>query len=130
MQQLRILALVILGVISLSTPVLAQEKLDKLYAETTPQERAERQTANMQNKLNLREDQRSHVYDINFTYAQKMEATYKAGGSKMQRLRNMKAVATEKDAELKNVLDAGQYEIYQKYKEEMKEELKERAQEK
>lgn len=129
MRLFRIVILIISGVILISAAAVAQEKLDKLYADTTPQERATRQTDKMQDKLNLREDQKARIYDINFKYAQKMEATYKAGGSKMQRLRNMKAVATEKDAELKNILDAAQYETYQKYKEEMKEDIKERAKE-
>lgn len=130
MKRIRIITGVLVALATISFSAHAQDKLDKLYAETTAEQRAETQTARMQTKLNLREDQRSSVYDVNLKYAQKMEATYKAGGTKAQRFRNMKAVSDEKDTALKKVMDTDQFALYLKYKEELKEEMKARAKEK
>lgn len=105
------------------------EKLDKLYAETTPQERAELQTERMTEKLSLNESQKTQVYDLNLRYAEKMQQTYTGGGGKLQRLKQMRAISQEKDQELKKVLTPEQYALYEKHREEMKEAMRERSRE-
>jgi Spy/CpxP family protein refolding chaperone len=129
MQHLKIFSLVLFCLIALTTSVQAQEKLEKLFAETTPEQRAKLQTGMMQEKLSLTEDQKTQVYDINLKYAQKLEDAYNAGGSKVKRLRNMKAVSEEKDGQLKTVLTGNQFDLYLKYKDEMREKIKENRKE-
>lgn len=123
------IALVLLFLMTLTTFVQAQEKLDKLFAETTAEERAQVQTEMMQEKLSLTGDQKIPVYDINLKYAHMLEDVYKAGGGKLKRLRNMKAVSKEKDGRLKTVLTENQYALYEAYKDEMIEKIKERRRE-
>jgi Spy/CpxP family protein refolding chaperone len=84
------------------------------------------QTNNMKETLSLTEDQVDKVGEINLNYARKMQNAYNSGGSKLQRLRKMKALAAEKDGALKKVLTPTQYATYQENKEEMKERRRER----
>ncbi|HEY9046444.1 MAG TPA: hypothetical protein VIN08_11135 [Ohtaekwangia sp.] len=130
MQRAGIITWILFCLTTLSLSVQAQDKLDKLFSETTPEQRAQLQTDNMQEKLQLSDEQKTKVYAINLKYAQKMEDTYRAGGGKLQRLRSMKVVANEKDGELKNVLNKEQYKLYETYKDEMKENVKEKVKEK
>lgn len=102
----------------------AQSKLDKLMTETTPEERAELQSKNMQDRLSLSEDQYQQVQAINLKYAHKMQSIYAAGQGKLQRLKSMKTVSEDKDLELKRVLHPEQYETYRKQREEMRDHSK------
>ena len=119
------LALLIYSMFSALTTI-AQDRLSKLMNDTTPEERAQMQTKNMKETLSLTEDQVDEVSEINLNYARKMQNAYNASGSKLQRLRKMKALATEKDGVLKKVLTPTQYTTYQENKEEMKERRRER----
>jgi hypothetical protein len=83
----------------------------------------------MKQKLALSANQELEVYDINLKYTKRMEQTYRQGGGRLQRLKRMKAVSEQKDAELKRTLDASQYEKYEKMKEELRESMKERRNE-
>jgi Spy/CpxP family protein refolding chaperone len=105
------------GMVMLSNLVLAQEKLDKLFTQTTPVQRAEFQTKKMQEKLNLNADQKTKMYDLNLKYAQKMQDAYKSESGKMQRLRKMKEIGEAKDGEVKTILTDSQYKIYEQNKE-------------
>lgn len=104
----------------------AQDRLEKLMNDTTPEERAEMQTDNMKETLSLTSDQVDEVREINLTYARKIQNAYDASGSKVQRLRKIRTLAGEKDGELKKVLTSSQYTTYREKKEEMKKQLRER----
>ena len=126
----KITVLVLLTYSMLSTlSANAQDRLEKLMNDTTPEERAEMQTNNMKETLSLTGDQVDDVSEINLNYARKMQNAYNVSRSKLQRLRKMKALAAEKDGVLKRVLTTTQYATYQENKAEMKERLRERAKE-
>ncbi len=126
----KITVLVLLTYSMLSTlSANAQDRLEKLMNDTTPEERAEMQTNNMKETLSLTGDQVDDVSEINLNYARKMQNAYNVSRSKLQRLRKMKALAAEKDGVLKRVLTATQYATYRENKAEMKERLRERAKE-
>ena len=107
-----------------------QNKLDKLFAETTPEQRAELLTQKMNEKLTLTDDQRPAIYDINLRYARNVESAYSSGGRKMKRLKSMKAASKEKDGELKKIMTGEQYKSYLRYKDELKDMVKEKIEEK
>ena len=118
--------IMIMAFVLLAQTAPAQSKLDKLMTETTPEERAEMQTKNLQEKLSLSEDQYQQVHEINLKYANKMQNIYSADQGKLQRLKSMKALSEDKDREMKQVLSSQQYEAYREEKEKMKEGAKER----
>ena len=123
-----LLSLLIL--VATSTLAFGQEKLDKLFAETTPEERARYQTERMKEKLSLRQEQEEPVYTVNLAYAKKLELAHAQGGGRLQRLKRMKSVSEEKDAKLKQVLDSNQYNRYEQMKEELRESMRERVKDK
>lgn len=109
---------------------LAQENLNEFMTQTTPEERAEMQTEYMKEHLSLTDQQVPEISDINLRYARKMQDAYASETRKFQRLKKLKNVSNEKDAELKKALDSKQYETYARNKEAMKEKMRARAKEK
>jgi hypothetical protein len=97
--------------------------------ETTPEERAQLQTDYMKESLALTSDQEIKVHDLNLKYAKKMQSVYNTPERKFQKLKSMKGVSTEKDQEMKGILNPDQYATYEKNKEEMKEKMRARAKE-
>lgn len=92
----------------------------------TPEERARFQTEWMKRKLGLNETQQNQVETINLKYAQKNEPVLKSKERRITKLKKLKSIQGEKDAELKTVLSPEQHEKYQVLVEEMKEKVKER----
>ena len=107
-------------IVLLAQSAPAQSKLDKLMTKTTPEEMAEMQTKNLEEKLSLSEDQYQQVHEINLKYAHKMQNIYNTDQGKLQRLKSMKAVSEDKDREMKRVLSSQQYNAYLEQKEKMK----------
>jgi hypothetical protein len=107
----------------------ASAQLDKLK-NTTPEERAEVQTAFMKSKLGLTTDQATQVADINLRYAQKMDPIIKGSSGLLMKRRQMNEVNREKEAELKQALSAEQFQKYLDSKEEMREKFEEKIGEK
>ena len=118
--------LIFLFLLSCAKITLAQDKLEKLFAETTADERATFQTSRMKGALALSSEQEQKVFEINLKYTQKMEHVFRLGGGKLQRLKKMKAVGNQKDSELRSVLDNQQFQRYEQIKEEMRETMQER----
>ena len=108
----------------------SQEKLEEFMTETTPEERAQFQTDYMKENLSLTGDQEKKVHDVNVKYAEKMQEVYEAPTSDEQKLKSMKRINGEKEAELKLILKPDQYATYEKNKEAMRQKIKERIQEK
>ena len=108
----------------------SQEKLEEFMTETTPEERAQFQTDYMKENLSLTGDQEKKVHDVNVKYAEKMQEAYEAPTNEQQKVKSMKRINGEKEAELKLILSADQYATYEKNKEAMKKKIKERIQEK
>lgn len=107
----------------------AQGKMEEFMNETTPEERAQMQTDYMKESLTLSDEQVPKIHEINLKYSLKMQNAYNSGGGKLQRLKKMKGVSTEKDKEMKSVLNAEQYSVYETNKEQMKEKIRARAKE-
>ncbi|MEO6285799.1 MAG: hypothetical protein ABIN80_28485 [Dyadobacter sp.] len=93
----------------------------------TPQQRAQKQTGLMKEKLQLDSTQTGQVQAINLKYALQMEPVIKSQDSKLSRLKQAKAVQKMKEAELKEVLIPDQFQKYQAFKAEMRELAREKA---
>lgn len=81
----------------------------------TPEERAERQTADLKEKLTLSEAQAAKVKAVNLKYAEKMEAMRQDTTSGREAMRaKMQTLRAEKQAEIKPFLTAEQFAQYEK----------------
>ena len=122
--------ILVFAITGMGTIAYSQEKLDEFMTETTPEERAQFQTDYMKESLSLKGDQEKKVHDVNVKYAEKMQEVYEAPTSDEQKVKSMKRINGEKEAELKLILKPDQYATYEKNKAAMKETGKERMQEK
>jgi len=83
------------------------------------EERAEKQTELQAEKLQLNEEQREAMHDINLKYARKVEEL-RQGGRSFRTMRKIKALRKDKEKEIKEVLTDEQYKEYQALQEEMR----------
>lgn len=79
-----------------------------------PEKKAEKQTAQMVKALQLDEAQTSEVQAINLTYAKKMHEAMEGNKEAREAMKKIKdAINSEKNAEMKAVLNEEQYKSYQ-----------------
>jgi len=123
------LALTTCAVVLLAFALTASAQLDKLK-DTTPQQRADAQTAFMQDKLALTVDQTPKIAALNLKYAEKMDPIIKGSSGPFAKMRQMSEVNQEKEAELQQMLSADQFQKYLASKEELREKLEEKFAEK
>jgi hypothetical protein len=123
------LALTACAVVLLTSALTTSAQLDTLK-NTTPQQRADAQTAFMQDKLALTADQTPKIAALNLKYAEKMDPIIKGSSGMFAKMRQMKEVNQEKEAELQQILSADQFQKYLASKEELREKLEEKFAEK
>lgn len=75
-------------------------------------------------KLNLNEEQSKKVDEINATYLQGLGELKKSGAGKMAKYKKFRALQSDKDKKMKEVLNKDQYKIYKEYQAEVKEEFR------
>ena len=92
-------------------------------------DRAELQTEMMTEKLELSEEQKEQVMEINLNTALEMDNVLKLT-DKMAKFKGLRAVTAEKDKALKAILNKDQYKSYQKMKSEMQKMIKQKRKEK
>jgi len=78
----------------------------------------------------LNDDQATQVQAINLKYANKTQELQSQTISRKQKMQVLKDNDKKKDAELKNVLTADQYNSYQAKKDEIRKQMKERMRDK
>ncbi|TMA53751.1 MAG: hypothetical protein E6J71_23900 [Deltaproteobacteria bacterium] len=103
----------------------ASAQLDGLK-DTTPAERAKAQNAMMRSRLGLTDEQASRVAALNQKYAEKMEPVIKGSSGPLVKMREVKEIEQQKEAELKQVLSPEQFEKFLAAKDQMREELEQR----
>ena len=69
--------------------------------------------------LELTEDQQEQFQQINQKYAGKLMDLKASGGSMFAKRKKAKNIKSDKDAELKAMLSADQYDTYQDFKDEL-----------
>ncbi|MBC8151608.1 MAG: hypothetical protein H7Z72_01720 [Bacteroidetes bacterium] len=104
-------------------PTSTTSRREKL-ANTTPEQRAERQTAQMKKQLSLTAEQETTVASINLKYAQQMQSVLETGERNRQTMNQVREMTSSKDADLKKVLDENQYKQYEAFKDEQKDRMK------
>ncbi len=104
-----------------SAPMTRRERL----ASVTPEQRADRQTAQMKKRLALTAEQEPTVAAINLKYAKQMQTLIETGGRNRQTLKQISDITESKDAELKTVFTADQYKQYETLRDEQKDRVKE-----
>jgi hypothetical protein len=80
----------------------------------------------MKTNLQLSDSQVSQVHDINLKYAKKTQGLQTTTLSRKEKMQVLKDNDKAKDAELKNVLSADQYNAYQVKKDEIRKQMKEK----
>lgn len=96
------------------------QKIQTVFKETTPQERAANQTELMAEKLNLDAATKETIHAINLDTTTKMGELFLAGDGKFSTLRKAKALSKEKDKALKEALTPEQYEAWGALKKEIR----------
>lgn len=94
--------------------------------EATPEERAQTLTESMTEKLNLEESQTETVHQINLKYAQEIEEWRTSNKRRRGKLRALRDLDKNKEAELRQALNEDQYQEYKKLKKEFQQKLRER----
>ncbi|WP_353719849.1 hypothetical protein [Dyadobacter sp. 676] len=110
------------GLMLFSHALLAQRQLPDKPAN----ERAAAQTQRMTTSLQLDSVQAGKVARINLTYAQRMEPVMRGNGSRISKLKAIRTMQKEKEAELKQVLTREQFEQFKQQQQAVKDEIKER----
>lgn len=90
----------------------------------TPEQRAEKQTAHMQQALQLTDAQKKAVYELNLQSAKEMQAKrkdHKAAGKEQ-----FKEMHQQKEERLKSILSADQFAKYQSMKAERMNKMKQK----
>ncbi|HQD10620.1 MAG TPA: hypothetical protein PLQ65_13205 [Flavihumibacter sp.] len=98
---------------------------DNDRAHKSAEERAKAQSDKMKTELALTDDQYTKIYDLNLKYAKKNEEIRGGTDDKMAKMKASQAAMQEKDAAVKAILDAGQYEKYEAMKADRKDKMKE-----
>lgn len=121
---MKTLVLIIGITMSILSGVNAQEKQELPPAK----DRADMQTEMMVEKLNLTEDQKGKVMEVNLNTALKMDDVFKQT-DKMAKFKGLRTVSAEKDKALKGILSKEQFKIYQDMKSEMQKMIKQKRKE-
>ena len=89
-------------------------------ANTTPEQQADRQTAQMKKQLSLTAGQETAVAAVNLKYAQQLQSALETGGRNRQTMEQVREMNDSKEADLKAIFTADQYKQYDAFKEEQK----------
>ena len=92
----------------------------------TPEERADRQTLFLNERIDLREDQIPAVREVALTYAERQsEVRSDAGGDRRATMQQMRAQFTEQAAAYREIFDDAQDETFDELMEEVREKMRE-----
>jgi hypothetical protein len=97
---------------------------------TTPQQRAELQTAMMKERLSLTPEQLPKIEALNLKYAEQMQPIITGSEGPLMKKRAADKVDAAKEAELQQVLAPDQFQKYLAGKDEMRDKLRQRLMQK
>lgn len=105
-------------------PAQADTRRGDRMALRSPEQRAERQTAQMKQQLTLTADQEKTVAAINLKYAQQNQKLMTAGDRSAETMKQMKDAQDAKDGELKAALTKEQYAQYETMRNEQRDRMR------
>ena len=115
-------ALMIVGMLmTISASVYSQARM----SEQEKEEAMERHQAFM-TKLNLSEEQKPKVEEINKEFFEGIAEIRKTNGSRLEKYNTFKRISSTRDKKMKEILTKEQYAIYKENQQEQRENLKER----
>jgi len=120
MEKKHVIITALFGLMLLSNPLFAQ----KLLMEKPAAERAKMQTQRMAGTLKLDSAQTGKVEKINLKYAQKLDPIMLGNANRMSKLKAVRALQNEKEAELKQVLSQEQFNQFKQQQQERKDEIR------
>lgn len=97
----------------------AQSKLTEEQKKELKEKQAEYKA-----KLNLTPDQETKMEAINTTYIEGLSALKEGSGSRLSKYKQLKKLNNDRDAGMKKILDANQYQLYKEQQQDMKKEFK------
>lgn len=118
------LSLLVVTVLLGAAPLARADMMDNLK-KTTPKERATIQTGFLKSKLGLSPEETAKVEAINLKYAEKAEPVIQGSEGPFAKMRQMKEIQSEKDAEMQATLSPAQFQAYEAAKDEMKQKFEE-----
>lgn len=119
----------LLGCALLLVAGVAIAQIDELK-NSTPEQRATLLTEMMTTTLSLDEKTTTAVSAINLKYATQTQALLDSDGPRLEKLMTFRRNSAAKDTEIKAVLTAEQYRLYEQKKSEMQDTVKQKIQEK
>jgi Spy/CpxP family protein refolding chaperone len=93
---------------------------------STPEQRANRQTAQMKKNLSLTTEQETAVGAINLKYAQQMQPILEQANRNRETMKDVRQIQQAKDAEIRKILTSSQLEQYNNQRDERREQLRDR----
>lgn len=110
-----------------TTPPTADNRAERRerMAASTPEQRAERQTAQMKTQLALTAEQEKSVAAINLKYAQEAQKMMTSGDRNRGMMKQARETMEAKDGELKAVLSKDQYQQYVTMRDEQRNRMRE-----
>lgn len=87
---------------------------------STPEQRAQRQTTQMKKQLSLSAEQETAVAAINLKYAQQAQTLIDGGNRNRETMKQVRTMMSSKDEELKKVFSQEQYTQYDTFKDTQK----------
>lgn len=76
-------------------------------------------------QLNLTDAQKEEFQALNLKYAEKLMELKESSGAKFSKMKKAKAIRSDKNAEVKALLNDEQYATYQSFQKEMRDKMKE-----
>ncbi len=107
-------------------PVALNAQAKQNFKNSTPEQRAEKQSEFLGTNLKLDNAQREKVNAINLKYAKQMDAVMKGNGPRISKLKSARKLNQEKEAEYKTVLTPDQLKQYEQVKKDLREKMKEK----
>lgn len=120
MEKKHVILTALFGTLLLSNPLFAQQ----LLTEKPAAERAKMQTQRMATTLKLDSAQTGKVEKISLKYAQKLDPIMLGNANRMSKLKAVRALHNEKEAELKQVLSPDQFNQFKHQQQELKDEIR------
>lgn len=104
--------LAVLGVVALCLASGAGAQDLRTLENTTPQQRADIQTAFMAKRLSLSPEERDKVAALNLKYAEQAQPILTGSEGPLRKMHDLKGIESQKESELKGMLTPAQFQKF------------------
>ncbi|KAA2239694.1 hypothetical protein F0L74_26240 [Chitinophaga agrisoli] len=107
-------------------PAAVSAQAKQNFKNSTPEQRAEKQSEFLGTQLQLNDAQREKVNAINLKYSKQMDGVMKGNGTRISKLKSARKLNQDKEAEYKAILTPDQIKQYDQIKKELRDKMKEK----